>query len=38
MIGDQAPDVVFADRDSRPVPLSDLWGQPLVLVFLRWLG
>lgn len=32
-VGDKAPDVALVNRDRQPVRLSELLGQPIVLVF-----
>jgi len=37
-VDDRAPDFTLADTAGESVSLSDFRGQPVVLVFLRWLG
>ena len=32
------PDLIFLDPGGAIVPLGHWRGQPVVLVFLRWLG
>jgi len=36
--GDLAPDLAFLDPAGQALALSDWRGQPVLLVFLRWLG
>ncbi|GEM_PF-5430226 len=36
--GQPAPELVLLDPEGRPHSLRAWRGQPLVLVFLRWLG
>jgi hypothetical protein len=37
-IGDVLPDFVFLRPDGSPLPLSDVPGRPLLLIFLRHLA
>lgn len=39
VVGEQVPDAALLDVEGRQVRLSALWQeQPVVFVFLRWLG
>jgi peroxiredoxin Q/BCP len=36
--GDRAPDFTLPSTNGEQLTLSSFRGQPVVLVFLRWLG
>jgi len=38
VIGDLAPDLTLLDTAGQALALRDWRGQPVLLVFLRWLG